>query len=298
MKFIRSNLVKDLTISTGVLTRDLPTNPLSHLVISIDGLNVTDEATLAEILAFINSIQVTNSGATIYNLQSEDIYAQNVKLFGHYPVLTGSLATDNYARCLTLIVPFGRKIFNPAECLFAAKKGDLTLRCDLTIPATSFDVAHINIETVELPDANPSKYLRSVVKVVSAPGATGENEVDLPIGNELVALGLRLTTIPTTSSTTYGVDNARLLVDNVEYGYASARAQCLQGEAIFHSDGRHGAIAAQGIGQCDNVLWMDYDPVGDGNFLLDTAGASRVHLNLDMGVDEATNINVMELVKI
>jgi len=194
MDFIRSNLVQDLTVATGVLTRDLPTNPISHLIVTLTGLNVTDEATLAEILAFINSIQVTNSGKTIYNLQSEDVYAQNVKLFGHTPMLTGKIATDNEVRSLTLMVPFGRTIFNPDECLFGAKKGDVTLRVDLTIPATSLDGAVINIETVELPDANPSRYLRSVLKVVSAPGATGENEVDLPIGNLLVAAGIRMTT--------------------------------------------------------------------------------------------------------
>lgn len=298
MEFIRSNLVQELTISTGVLTRDLPTNPISHLIITLGAFNATDEATLAELLAFINSVQVTNSGQTIYNLQSEDIYAQNVKLFGNYPILTGKLAADNETRSLTLIIPFGRTIFDPNECLFGAKKGDVTLRVDLTAPATSADNGIINIEVVELPDATPARYLRSVLKVVSAPGATGENEVDLPIGNLLVGCGIRMTSIPTTAAHLYGIVDARLLVDNLERGYASANTKCLQGEGIFYRDGQHSSIAAQGINQVENVVWLDYDPVGDGNYLLDTAGASRVHLNLDMGVDEATNINIMELVAI
>lgn len=298
MEFIRSNLVQDLTISTGVLTRDLPTNPISHLIITMDAFNVTDEATLAELLAFINSVQVTNSGQTIYNLQSEDIYAQNIKLFKHMPILTGKLATDNYQRSLTLMIPFGRRIFDPDECLFGAKKGDITLRVDLTAPATSADNGTINIEVVELPDASPSQYLRSVLKVVSAPGATGENEVDLPIGNRLVACGMRQTSIAIASGITSGVQEARLLFDNIERGYASARVQSLVGDQISFRNGQHGAIAAQGLEPAINVIWLDYDPVGDSNFLLDTAGASRVHLNLDMGVDEATYINIMELVKI
>jgi hypothetical protein len=43
---------------------------------------------------------------------------------------------------------------------------------------------------------------------------------------------------------------------------------------------------------------MDFDPNGDSEWLIDTAGKSSVKLNLNMGVNEATSLTVMELVAV
>ena len=297
-EFIRSNLVRDRTTATEVLKVDLPVNPLSHLIIAMDGFNATDEATLAEMLAFINSVTVTKLGKTVLSLQSEDLYAVNSYLFGNRPVLTGKLSTDNQQRTLALVVPFGREIFNPRECYPGTRKGELTLSLDTTVPATSLDNSTLNIEAVELLDAAPQHYLKSTLVTVTAPGGTGENDFELPIGNEIIALGIRMTTWPATSSHTFGVDLAKVLVDNVEMGYASARAQALQGDLIFRYDTQHGTIAAQGLITPDSVVWLDYDPKGDNEWLLQTAGKSSVKLRMEMGIDEATFLTVLERVEV
>jgi hypothetical protein len=297
MRFIRSSLLKDHTTATEVKKIDLPVNPLSHLIISMDGYNATDEATLAEIAAFINKVEVTYLGTTIISLESEDLIALNAYLYKAMPVLTQSVATDNAARCLTLIVPFGRTIFNPAECFPATKKGELTLSLDTTVPATSFDNSTLNVEAVELLDAAPEQYLKSTLLTVSAPGATGDNDIDLPIGNDIAAILVRMTTFPSTSSHTYGVDSVKILVDNKEEGYSYARAQCLTGDMIHRLHTLPRDIAAFGDVLPANVVWLDYDPHTDNNFLLETAGKSSVKIRLGMGVDEATKLTVLELVK-
>jgi len=298
MEFIRSSLLKDHTTATEVKKIDLPVNPLSHLIISLDGYNATDEATLAEIAAFINKVEVTHMGTTIMSLQSEDLIGLNAYLYKSMPVLTQNVATDNAARCLSLIVPFGRKIFDPDECFPATKKGELTLSLDCTVPATSFDGSTLNIESVELLGASPSNYLKSTMLTVAAPGATGENDVDLPIGNKIAALQIRMTTFPTTSSHTYGVDTAKILVDNKEFGYSLARAQCLTGDMIHRISSLPRDIAAFGDVLPDNIVWIDYDPRGDDNYLLETTGKSSVKARLDMGVDEATYLGIFELVEV
>ena len=298
MQFIRSNLLKDYTAATEVKKLDLPVNPLSHLILTLDGYNVTNEATLAEIIAFINKIEVSHMGMTILSLESEDLLGLNAYLYHALPVLTQNVATDNAARALSLIIPFGRHIFNPDECFPATKKGELTLSLDITKPATSFDNANINIEAVELLGASPKQYLKSTLLTVTAPGATGENDVDLPIGNDIAAVQLRMTTFPTTSSHTYGVDTAKILVDNKEFGYASARAQCLTGDMIFRLSTLPRDIAAFGDVLPANTVWLDFDPREDDNYLLQTSGKSSVKLRLDMGVDEATKVSVFELVKL
>lgn len=297
-RFIRSSLLEDHTAATEVKKLDLPTNPLSHLIISLDGYNATDEATLAEILAFINKVEVTHFGRTVLSLEGEDLAALDAYLYGGMPVLSNNIATDNATRCLSLIVPFGRKVFTPDECYPATKKGELTLSLDYTAPATSMDNGTLNIEAVELLDASPSHYLKSTYRSVSAPGATGDNDVDLPIGNELIALMLWNTTFPAASSHTYGIDNVKLLVDNVEFNYASARAQCLVGDMIFRLSTLPRDIAAFGQVLPDNTFWMDFDPHGDGQWLIDTAGKSSVVVRLTMGVDEACRVVVLERVSV
>lgn len=296
--FIRSSLVRDRTAATEKLKLDLPVSPLSHLIISLDMLNATDEATLAEIIVFINSITVTHSGKTVVSADSEGLYAVNSYLYGNRPVLTGKLATDNYLRCLSLIVPFGRKMFNQAECYPATRKGELTLTLDYTAPATAADGGTLNIEAVELPDAKPQHYMKTVMSTISAPGATGDNDWDMPIGNEIIAAAIRCTTWPAASSHTFGVDMAKVLLNNREEGYSAARAQCLTGDLINLYETNHGAIAAQGLITPDSVFFLDYDPNKDGEYLLETQGASSLKMRLEMGVDEATYVTLMERVKV
>lgn len=296
MEFNRQRIVERHTTATEVIEETLPIHPLSHLIITLDGYNVTDEATLAEILAFINNVQVTDHGVGIIDLQSEDLYAVNAYLFRSLPTLTGRLATDNYTRSLTMIVPFGRKLFNPDECYPARAKGDLRLRVDTTVPTASLDESMISIDAVELPAANPSHYLKMLRKVIAAPGGTGEYEYELSLGNRLVCLQFRMTTIPTTSSHAFGINVAKLMVDNKEYAYTSADMMCMCGERFLRSGHPDATIAAQGLSPLNDIAWMDFDPNGDDNWLIDTAGKDSVKLSLDYGANEATNLTTMELV--
>jgi hypothetical protein len=298
MEFIHSRLISDRTAATELFSKDLPTNPISHLIFSMEFYNATDEATLAEVLAFINKLEVSKSGNTIFSLCSEDICGLNQYLYKSHPILTANVATDNETRSISLIVPFGRKIFDPKECYPATKKGELTFYMDITIPATSCDNAVINVDCIELPEATPERYLKCTSKTIAAPGAVGDNDVDLPIGNDIMALQFRMTTFPATSSHTYGVDNARILINNKEKGFASSRAQCLVGAGIFKQSALPRDIAAFGNILPANTIWLDFDPQFDSNFLLQTAGVSSAKARLTMGVNEATYMAIYELVRL
>jgi len=296
MEFNRQRIIERHTMATEVLTESLPIGPLSHLIVTMAGYNATDEATLAELLAFLNNVQVTHHGVGIVDVQSEDLYGVHAYLLRGLPTVTGRLATDNYTRSISLIVPFGRKLFNPAECFPATKKGELVLRLDTTVPATSWDNAIISVDAVELIGANPAAYLKTLRKNLAAPGATGEREYELPIGNKYVGIQFRLTTVPTTSSTTWGINVAKLLKNNREHLYTSADMACMMGERSLRVGDPETTIAAQGLGPLHLIAWMDFDPQTDDQWLLETADASSVKLNLNMGVNEATEVTTMELV--
>jgi hypothetical protein len=149
-----------------------------------------------------------------------------------------------------------------------------------------------------LPGATPTHFLKTITKTEAAPGATGDHEVTMPLGNELVAVLLRETTFPTTSSNVYGVEVASMLVDEREFGYTAAGAECLVGDLGLRVDGQVGDNAASGNILPPKVVWLDFDPQGDGRFLLDTKGKSSVKLRLNMGVNEATKITTLERVAV
>jgi hypothetical protein len=298
MEFIRSNLIRDRASATEVIERDLPTGPLSHLILAFSSQQVADEVTLAELLAFINSIEVTRSGVTIVNLQSEDLFAENCYLYGTAPHLSHAVTTATHARTLGLIIPFGRRIFDPDECYPATKKGDLTARISTTVAAGSTIVGIFSLEAVELVGATPSHYMKSVMSTIVAPGAVGDNNVYLPMGNEIIAIQLRETTFPGAASHVYGVEDARVLVDNKEYGYVAARAQCLIADRALRCDSVNSTMLLQQEVLPTCTVWLDYDPQKDGKWLLDTAGKSEVKIRLNMGVNEATYMTLMERVAV
>ena len=298
MQFIHSNLLKDHTWATEKKIIDLPVNPLSHLVITLEGYNATNESTYAEIMGFLNKITVVHRGNSIIDLESEDLAFLMTALGFGPPVLTQNIATDNYNRELTLIVPFGRSLFNPDECFHATKKGELQLHLDCTVPATSFDNGIINIEACELLGATPSRYMKSTLLSVAAPGATGNNDVSLPIGNDIAKILFFTTTLPGESSHTWGIQDLKILVDNSEYGYVSTKGKCQLGLLGWAGFGKNHDIAAYGQVQPTNYFMLDYDPLGNDQFLLNTEGKSSVKVRMNMGVDEAAKVIPVELVKI
>jgi hypothetical protein len=297
MDFLRTRLITDRTSATEVLPIDLPTNPISHLILTVEGYQMTDEATLAEILAFVNKVSVSRGGVTILNLESEDLYALNCRLYKKRPPLTNSITTDNATRLLGLIIPFGRKLMDPSECLPATPKGELTCTLDLTVLGTSIDNGVINLDCVQLPGASPKQYLKSSLKTIAAPGGTGEWFHDLPIGNLLVALLLRMVTFPATSSHAYGVDAIRILKDEKEVGFSAASTKSLVAEQMRRFGGSETTMLLQQQILPTNIVCVDFDPTDDDSYLLDTKGAASLKAGYTYGVNEALYETALELVQ-
>lgn len=297
MEFNHQRIVERHTTATEVITENLPIGPLSHLIITLDGWHVAAaDYDLAAMLVWLNNIQVTHHGVGVVDLQSEDLYGVHAYTQRRLPLLTGRVATDNLHKALTLIVPFGRHLMDPAECFPATKKGELVLRVDTTVPAATFDNSTISIDAVELVGATPTRYMKSLRKALAAPGATGEREYELPTGNPYVCCQLRMVTVPGASSHTYGIDVVKTMVNNKEWGYTAADMMCLQGLRALRIGGPDATVLALGNSPLNLIAWIDFDPVDSDEYLLDSAGKDSVKLNLNMGVSEACNLTTMELV--
>jgi hypothetical protein len=297
-EFIRANIVDAHTMAAETITEDLPVTPISHLIITLEGHCITDEATIDEILTYITSVAILHHGIQIINLESNDLAALNLYLFG-----TAGLSNNPHFGTTTylaysIIVPFGRTLFNPEECFPATRRGEFQAVITTTLPAGSWQGGLISLSAVSLPEATPTRHLKATLLSVGVPTATGEQDVILPIGNDLLACLIGMSTMGEDASELWGVDDARVLFDNKELKIVSSKAPELAGEMMSRVAGTVRAIPAQADIIPANYLWMDFDPTRDGQYMIDTRPAARLKLRLNMGVAEALNIVPVELVTV
>jgi len=295
-EFIRANILDAHTIATEVVPYPLPVTPVSHLILTIEYYQATDQATVAEILTFLNSVIVRHRGVSIHNLEGEDLAALNLYLYGSGGVLYDMATTTALWACYGLIIPFGRKLYDPDECYPATQRGEFEVVLDTTVPTSTLTNALISLSAVSLPGATPSHHLKATLSSVPAPGATGPNDVNLPIGNDLLAILIGMTSFPGASEYLFGADDLRLLFDNKELDIVSAKAPELLVEMINRIQATNRSTISQFHMIPSLYTWMDFDPTRDGQYMIDTRTAARLKLRLNMGVNEALNVTPVELV--
>lgn len=297
-RFVRSVIVQDVTpAADGVYTYDLPVNPLSFVDLTIKCLNVTDEATLAQILALVTKAEVVYRGQAIVSLSAADLYAMNVVLMRGVPVITNEVATDNATRSVALRIPLGRRPFDVAESFPATKKGELQLQLTVDIATGDADGLILQAETVELLDVTPTQYLKYTT-LSATPSATGDMDVGLPIGNDVLGLLLFSTTVPTSTAWTTTIDKLKVLLDNVEYGIANANWESLHGDLLARGGMPLGDIDAWADDAIKNYSLGDYDPNDDGTWAVPTLGKSSFTARITAGDTNALRIIPVELVKV
>lgn len=297
MDFIRSVVIPDVTpAADGDYTYNLPVNPLSHINLVIKALNATDEATLASILALVTDINVSYLGQSILSMSAADLYALNTTLFPGVPVLTNLVATDDATRSVGLVLPFSRTLFNPKEAFPRTKSGELTLTLTVDIATAEADGLILLAESTELPEASVERYLK-VTTLTKTPTATGDTDIDLPIGNLLLGNLLWGTTVPTGTSWTTTINKARLLADNIERDYANANWEAMHADLVWRGGMPLGSTDAWANDAIINYALMDLDPNKDGMYAIDTAQLSALKLRIDAGDTEALRVLPMELVR-
>lgn len=301
-RFIRSVLSQDVSrTAADIVTFDLPVNPLSHVLITVKVANdtgtISDYDVLIALLATIQNVEVLFKGQAIVSGSLTDIAMLSWLLTGARPWGVNFVETNNDVRSITVLIPLTRRPFWPMEAFPASRRGELQLRLTYAAAQGGVDTIVEQIETVELLDVTVERFVKYTSLTVT-PGSTGNHDVDLPIGNPILGVLLFSTTVPNGASYDATVGQVRVLVDNVEFGYAQTNWETLHGEVMNRHGGFltvpqfHGVNAA-GAGQEDtqqqqmdaavpgNYAYLDYDPLMDGTYALDTAGHSRVNLRID-----------------
>lgn len=317
--FLRSVLVQNRAESADrTFTEDLPVNPLTSILVTLRGV-VTESDTAAPLVDILNlmpAVGVSFRGQDLVRGSLADLAVVNALVCGASPFGTLPQDADGATFAVTVPICFGRRQYLVKECLPAVRRGDLVLECQVDTLLNNVDLISVQIETVELLDETPEAYLKYTTASHTF-ASTGEEDVRLPIGNPLLGVLLFGTTVPTSTATTATWERLRLKVDNVEALYARANWDSVHGDigrqlhtpGAFLMDHIHRAnggaagfadttAALRGSHLLESYAYLDFDPLMDGSFMLETAGRADVVIHRDGGTADAGRFLPVELVAV
>lgn len=316
MKFIHSVLATNQDVAAdGDQVFDLPVNPLSAVLLHLSPLNstasVADYSLLVALLSALDNVRVTHKGSAIVDMSGVDLAAMALLYHNVAIWQSNAVETDNDRRSFVLPVLFGRRAYMQEECLPETRRGELQMTCTWDIAATGFDDLRISVETIELPGASP-EWFEKKTTLAQTFAATGQNDVDLPIGNLIRALMLFGTTGYAGAAPAPSWGQVEVLVDNTQHGYTStdwevSRAVAGLTGVGYPPDFRHiHSVNAAGAGRedtvepeigaslDDNYTLLAFDPTHDDTYSLETAGAGRVNVRADAETADAVRVVPVE----
>lgn len=311
-----------LTLSEDVSV-DLPVNPLLCVLytLRVEQLAISDTAdktvSLADILSVITRIEVLFRGSQVLSGSLADICVMNAMLTGRWPFILNTGDATNGARCVTIPIFLGRPRAKGLEAFPAVRRGELTLHRVVNSASARQVTTTITeqIETVELMGGNPERFLKYVT-LSKTFGTTGDNDVDLPMGNPLAGVLLYGTTGFAATSSAATWKQTKCLVDNAEFGYSLTNWESLHGslnlrlplnselQGHTHTENLAAAYAADVASArprvsesvLQNYGLLDFDPFDDDSQLLETTGRGRVHLRVTAGTADAARALPVEII--
>ncbi len=319
MEYLKSLLAnREAVTADTVIIYDLPVNPVSHINIDIEAAlsAAYTPGTLANVGAIFDKVDVLFKGTSIVSLSGLDLMAYGAMRTRNFsPFLNRNVAVAA-EEVFRFIIPFGRKLYNPLECFPAVRRGEFQLRLDYASSFTNITSLDATITTVELMGANPERFLKATT--LSKTPVVGDNDIDLPLGNKICELLVFGTTVPTTTAKTASVDKLKLLVDNVEKFLHDVHWPELAYEFLkklgandtmwdhLHRENLAGAYTQNANtdkeAMSEELLrqygMVDFDPLGDGQYYLETESAGRVWARVNAGDTNPIRIIPVEVIEV
>lgn len=294
-EFIHSVLAQNEAVVAGtVVSYDLPVNPLSFILLTLRfQQNKADvQMDWDKVDAMLSKVEVLKEGSATFSANGSDIEGLNMMLFGYEPWINNRYGDDDEYTFYTFLIPMTRKLYSPTEVFPKTARGELILQITYAGSFTDIDGVSAQIETVELPDASPERFLK-VMTLSVTPTAAGELDVELPIGNILSSVLFWGTTVPLADANVQTLTYSQLLIDNLRKYISHTNFESWRQLAGL----RHKPPSAHGyhIHQLDGAsyaqymdtsvvkyrndrtlqhLWWDFDPTRDGLYLINTSGFS------------------------
>ena len=299
----RVSIFDQLIGADGIQSFDLPTNPLSVILLTLRPLNDTgtlaNYQTVRSIADAMNRVTVSHRGSAIFSMSGADLFSLNYFRHGMLPLEANSDNVTNERRAVVVPVVLGRFAYDKSSCVPASNRGELVLEIDFDIAATGYDGMRFSAETIELLDAKP-KFGERSVSIAQTFAATGDNDIQLPSGNLLRGiLGFGTTGFggaapaPTLGRMSLFVDGEQSGNASTDFEVASMLGALMGRQAPGYT---HGHITDASAGGADNeptqgppidfgtsdgmenYAYLDLDPTRDDNYSLDLKGANSVFL--------------------
>ena len=320
-RFLRTVIHQDVAVAAGgnPIEANLGVNPISFLLVTIrfQTLAALTIPTLANLLAVFSSIDVRFKGTSIVSLSAADAFRMAAAIWGRWAFTSRLNDAINSSGTITIPIPFSRVPYWNNEAFPASRSGDLILSLSIAAAFTNIAAPTVQVEQIELLDAVPQQFLKYTT-FNKTPTATGEHDTDFPLGNPIAGALLFGTTVPTGIVFTASIGTAKLLVDNVENYYSLANWESLHGDFMIRatpewdlSTELHRLATAVGYAADDisqgpasvvrvhnNYAYLDFDPLRDNTYLLETEGRGRVHLRINADVADAIRIIPIEIIRL
>jgi len=287
----------------GIQSFDLPTNPLSVILLTLRPLNDTGTlssyATVKTIAGAMNRVTVSHRGSAILSMSGPDLFALNYFRHGMLPMEANSDNVTNERRAVVVPIVLGRFAYDRLSCVPASNRGELVLEIDFDIADTGYDGLRFSAETIELMDAKP-KFGERSVSIAQTFSSTGDNDIHLPAGNTLRGLLGFGTTAFGGAAPAPSLGRMSLYVDGEQTGYSSTDFEvastlgALMGRQLPNLSHNHITDASAGGGAdeetggapfdagssdgMENYAYLDLDPTRDDNYSIDTKGVNSLFL--------------------
>jgi len=319
MIFTHSVVAQNESVTAGtVVSYDLPVSPLSMVFLTLRFLQnqANTQLTFANIPAMISKVEVLYKGQAVISLSGLDLIALNAFILGFEPWVVNDGGDDNDVRAFTWVIPFGRKPYSISEAFPATKRGELVLQITYATSFTQIDTVTCQVESVELPEASPDRFVKATT-LVGTPAATGQFDIELPIGNMISDLIVYGTTIPSGATATKTINDVQIRKNNAEIYFSKANFETILAMAGLFSKcpdrmGSHihqldAAAYAQYMDtlpvkskQCvvPNHIRIPFDVLHDGTYGLVTEDATSLCVRFTVGDTNAIRVIPIEIVKV
>jgi hypothetical protein len=291
------------TILTGasITPFDLPVNPLSALLLRLEVTRTVPAALLTyeaidDLITAITAVRVLHKGEQIISGSLRDLMLVNAV---HQRVFPGASKLHPVGAAVDSIVfplCLGRKMYDPKSCFPATSRGNLRMEMDTAAFPTQYSALRFSVEAIELIEATPDEYVKYVTQARTA--LVGQFDASLPIGNPLLGILLFDTAIATLNTDVSSWGTVKLLKDNVEQYHPLSDFVTLAGlfasqngdHLIMDAGHVHKFVAADALASMTDsaatlistgnrgYAYLDYDPLRDGSYQLETSGAADVKI--------------------
>lgn len=311
------------TILTGasITPFDLPVNPLSALLVRFELTRAAPAALLTyeavdDLITAITGLRILHKGEQIVAGALRDLMLLNAVYQRVFPGASKLHPVGAAVDSLVFPICLGRRMYDPVSCFPATTRGNLRMEMDTAAFPAAYTALRFSVETIELIEASPAEYCKYVTQARTA--VVGQFDAPLPIGNPLSGILLFDTAIQTLNTDVSSWGTIKVLKDNVEQYHplsdfvtlAGMFESQMGGKHVLQAGHVHKFVAADALSSMTDsaaglistgnrgYAFLDYDPLRDGGYQMETQGAADVKIRGNGGSATAVRYLPIERVSV